>query len=606
VRIHQFIEHTARSVGSRPAVVDGTRALTYSQLDSSANGVSRRLRQEGARRETVVGIALDLSADLVVAVLGVLKTGASVLCLDSAHPREWRQKLLTRARAPILVTDRGSSRDLIGYDGRIVPLEDAAELDNAVAVAHPSGSDDDVAFVCCTSGSTGVPKSVLCTHKGVVNRFGWLASHVGFADDAVGCVRTQPTSAIAAFDLFTPLLAGRTVAVLPSGSARDPLQLLGCISTFRISHLGLVPAMVSVLCESYLDELRSCESLRVIEVGGESSPPGLLQTLADALPQATVLHRYGLTEITAVVCHVVRRSANARRVPIGQPIANTAAHILDEQGQHVVPGISGELYLGGPGLARGYLDDPVETASRFVPDPFGEASGSRLYRTGDLAVMSPQGDMHVLGRRDNQIKWGAHRIEPGEIEAVLMEHPAVLRAVVVLASMPEEAKALVAYAIPRKTSDCAIESASQLPEQLRAHLRSHLPPHLVPHRIVPVQKFPLLPSGKIDRTSLAVLAVGDPSVREPQRASSLREALALEIAHTLGVSWGDEIAKRSFLDLGGDSVQGMRIAAHLRSRYRVEMSLSALFDNTALSTVVDYLYGLCSTVPPTDASVAKR
>ncbi|HZI58659.1 MAG TPA: non-ribosomal peptide synthetase, partial [Verrucomicrobiae bacterium] len=370
-----------------------------------------------------------------------------------------------------------------------------------------------------------------------------------------------------------------------------------------ITHIGLVPSLAAILVEHYREELARLTAVRLVEIGGESSPSRLIAQLAKALPSAQIMNRYGSTEMVAVVFQNLSGwDASCGRVPVGRPIANVEAHIVDSNFVSSPEGMAGELCLAGAGLSWGYLNDAAGTATRFVPNPFGAVAGERLYRTGDLAKTQAN-HIELIGRMDFQIKIAGFRIEPGEIEMALLEHPAVAKVVVLCIGQQatsyepgseQQEPTLVACIVPSNGAELeAFEPA--LATEWRMFLRERLPAYMIPGRFLMVPSMPLLPNGKIDRGRLAgqaLQAMKSYSANQDssnQSAQAMREKILDSFAVVLNLPLSDDLANHCFLDLGGDSMQAMRIIAVIMSKYALELKLSELLGNAPLSSIADEL-----------------
>jgi amino acid adenylation domain-containing protein len=593
--IHQALERQAELQPAGTALIGESQSLSYGELNRSANRLGRLLGDLGVGRGTTVAVSGDASPALIAALIGILKTGGSFVYVDPTHPPERRRALIESARTPLLLTNGGRAPGGGDFGGRVLDLGDLLrERSTPEPNLNIPGNPRDLAFLCYTSGSTGRPKGVLCTHEAVVNRFGWFQERFPYRSDDVAGLRAGLGFVISAWELFGPLMAGIKLALLPALASREPTRLLEMIRDHGITNLGLVPALAALLVEHYSNELARLATIRLIEIGGEASHPGLMARLAMAFPSAEIIHRYGSTEMPAVVCGKVSATdSNSRRVPIGRPIANTRAYILDENLRRLPGATVGELHLAGAGLAWGYLNDAAETAVRFLPNPFGKIPGERLYRTGDLAVEGEGCRIEILGRADHQIKLAGHRIEPREIERALLEYPGVSQAVVVSSEPPSDPgssqKMLVAYIVISETETETVGGG--FARRLRAFLQLRLPAYMIPGRFMVIESLPLLPNGKIDRRSLSNRALHDSASHIPESLAPRppeRELLEA-FATVLGLPCSDELEQSCFLDLGGDSIQATRITALLWSRYGLELTVIDLMSDAPLSQIANEL-----------------
>ncbi|MEV4921456.1 non-ribosomal peptide synthetase [Streptomyces roseoverticillatus] len=533
-----FQEQAARTP-DRPAVLFEDTTLTYAELNARANQLAHHLIAQGAGPEDVVAVILPKSVELLVALLAVLKAGAAYLPVDPAHPSE-RLSLMLGDIRPAVVLDAGEvSGDMSRY-----PDTDPGDADRVAPLspAHP-------AYVIYTSGSTGVPKGVAVEHRS-------LADYLAWACETYPSARGKALlHSSAAFDmtvtaLFVPLLAGGCIhlAALEEGSLPRK-GLAGTRPAFlkgTPSHLALLNALPA--------EFSPTEELLL---AGEALLGKPLQAWRRRHPSVTVFNVYGPTE-TTVSCAQYRIEPGAALppgvVPIGRPVRNTRVYVLDGGLRLVPPGVVGELYVSGAGVARGYVNRPGLTAERFVADPFGPA-GSRMYRTGDLVRWMPTGDLVFVGRADDQVKVRGHRIEPSEIEAVLSRHPGLVRTAVVAHTHEPAGKRLVAYVVPAAGSTVDISD-------LRGFARRALPDYMIPAVFVLLDELPLLPNGKLDRAALPTPAAGTTPVTRAPR-TPWEELLCGLFAQVLGLP--EVGAEDNFFELGGDSIMSIQLVSKARA-----------------------------------------
>jgi amino acid adenylation domain-containing protein len=411
---------------------------------------------------------------------------------------------------------------------------------------------DNLAYVIYTSGSTGRPKGVLCVHGGLSNRIAWMQERYGLTDTDRVLQKTPYTFDVSVWEFVWPLAYGARMVLARAGGHRDPGHLSELISSSGVTTIHFVPSMLGAFLDGA--ELSACGSLRRVIASGEALTPELRRRFFDRLPGLELHNLYGPTEasidVTSWACAVDQEGA----VPIGGPIANTRAYVLDASGEPVPEGVPGELHLAGAGLARGYLGRAELTAERFVPDPFGAQPGGRLYRTGDLARWRSDGSLEFTGRVDHQVKLRGFRIELGEIESVLLEHEGVSEAAVLARSDAGGEQRLVAYVVG--TGDTAPER-----ESLRAHLQERLPEYMIPSVWVDLERLPLTSSGKVDRKALPAPGGARPDLREAYVAprSDEEEELAGIWAELLGL---DRVGVHdNFFELGGDSIQSIQVVA---------------------------------------------
>ncbi|MFF5078188.1 amino acid adenylation domain-containing protein [Actinoplanes sp. NPDC000266] len=507
------------------AVVYEGSSLTYAALDERVAALAGWLRSRGAGPETIVAVAIERSLDLIVALYAVHRVGAAYLPLDPSHPQE---------RNDFLLTDSGATIVLTSADHAGAPVAEA-----------PGLPGDAAAYVIYTSGSTGKPKGATVSHRSIVNRLLWMQDRYRLQPGERVLQKTPAGFDVSVWEFFWPLITGATLVVARPGGHRDPAYLADVITRNEVSTVHFVPSML----RAFLAADPDVPPLRRVICSGEALPGDLARRFGEILPGAELHNLYGPTEAAVdVTYHPVDTSAGGP-VPIGRPVWNTEVHVLDPWLHPVPAGVTGELYLGGVQLARGYLGRPGLTAQRFVASPFG-GPGARLYRTGDLARFTGSGVLEYAGRTDDQVKIRGLRVEPGEIEAALTALPGVSAAAVV-ARDDGPARRLVAYVV----------TAAE-PAGLAGALAATLPEHLVPAAFVRLPELPLSPNGKLDRRRLPApdfaAQAGDDEPRTPAE-----ELFAGLVAGVLGL---DRVGVRdSFFTLGGDSILALQLTARARA-----------------------------------------
>ncbi|MGW2228795.1 non-ribosomal peptide synthetase [Streptomyces formicae] len=570
-----FAAQAARTP-DRIAVVDGGTRLTYRELDVRAEALARELVECGAGPGRHVAVAMDRSADLVVALLAVVRSGAAYVPIDTRWPAERRRFILGDTDANVLLPDAWAPRTL---------TQDAARAPRpGAAAAHP----DALAYVMYTSGSTGLPKGVAVTHRDVIA----LAADARFTRGAHDRVLLHSSHAFdaATYEIWVPLLNGGRVVVAPPGELTAP-AVKGLVAEHGLTAVFLTIGLFRLLAEEAAD---CFGGLREVWTGGERVPPEPLRAVLGACPGTTVVAVYGPTETTTFA--TCRAFAPGDRVPdtvpIGGPMDGTRTYVLDRSLGLVPPGTVGELYVAGAGLARGYVRRPGLSAERFVADPYAASygvPGERMYRTGDLARWTPEGQLEFAGRADTQVKVRGFRIEPGEVETVLLAQPGVGHAAVVVREDRPGDRRLVAYVVPgsgRATDE--IDTA-----RLTDVLAEQLPGHMVPSAVVVLGVLPLTVNGKLDRTALP--APGHATVAGGREPRTERErALCGLFAEVLGVP--EVTVDDSFFALGGDSLLSMRLAGRIRASLGVELPLPLLFKHPTVASLAPHLPG--SDAPP--------
>ncbi|WNV84096.1 non-ribosomal peptide synthetase [Umezawaea sp. Da 62-37] len=537
--VHELVEEHARRTPDAVALVFGDERVTYAELNARANRFAHELIADGVRRDELVGVCVERGPDFVVALLAVLKTGAGYLPLDPSHPAERIRALLDEAGAHRVVT--------------AVPDVSARSPYDPVLDVDPRG----IACVLYTSGSTGVPKGAMGSHRSVVRTF-FGQSYVHFGPEEV-FLQCAPVSWDAAvLELFGALLHGGTCVLAP-GQSPDPAEVERLVERHGVTTLWLSAGLFAVMADLHPSVFAW---VRQVLTGGDAPSVAHVARVRADFPDLRLVHGYGPVEsMVFATAHEVT-AADTAVIPIGRPLGNTGVHVLDGALCLVPPGVVGEVYIGGAGLAEGYLGRPVLSAERFVASPFGV--GDRLYRTGDLARWTSAGVLEFVGRADDQVKIRGFRVEPGEVEAVLAAHPAVSRAAVVVRPDSAGQKQLVAYAV-----------ASVDPAALSGHLGAVLPSHLVPAAVLVLDALPLTANGKLDRAALPApdfaAAVGG---RAPRTARE--EILCGLFAEVLGLPAVG--ADDGFFALGGHSLLATRLVSRVRSAFDTEVPIRAVFE----------------------------
>ncbi|MFJ8473975.1 amino acid adenylation domain-containing protein [Kitasatospora sp. NPDC094011] len=560
----ELLEAAADARPDSPALEFGTERLDFAELHRRANRLARTLLARGAAPDRVVAIALPRSVDLVVAALAVVKSGAAYLPIDPSYPADRIAAMAEDARPVLTVTrtevaaavpalaagtplllDDPATRALV--DGQAPEHLRPAELAAPVRPGH-------AAYVIYTSGSTGRPKGVVVPRGALANHLLDLAGRLGLGPGRSLLAVTTFGFDIANLELLAPLLGGARLVVAPLETVRDPDLLAALIRTSGPDVLQATPTLWHALVSSHPQALAGLHVL----TGGEAIGPALAEALTGAAAKVTNL--YGPTETTIWSLAAELPPGQAGPPPIGHPLAGNQVRLLDATLRPVPPGVVGELYLSGAGVARGYLDRPSLTAGRFTADPYGPP-GSRMYRTGDLARLRPDGALDYLGRVDHQVKIRGFRIELGEIEAVLTDHPAVERCAVVDREDGPGERRLVAYLVPAGPD-------RPEPAVLRAHLAAVLPEYMLPTGYVPLAALPLTPNGKVDRKALPAPGAADrAAARSAGRPPSGPVELALSrvFAEVLGLAEDGVGAEDGFFELGGDSLKSIQLVSRART-----------------------------------------
>jgi amino acid adenylation domain-containing protein len=574
--IHQLFEAQVERTAEAVAVILEGRKLIYRELNARANQLAHYLRRQGVGPNVLVGICVERSLEMVAGILGILKAGGAYVPLDPDYPWARQDHMLRDSQVALLITQERLVSRLPGYSGDVVCLdldrwpfgeEDAA---NPEAISEPQ----DLAYSIYTSGSTGKPKGVLVAHRGAVNYLTFLVR--AFHLDETDTVLQLPSMSFDASvrDIFGPLIVGARAVYVTNAEARSPTDLVSKIRHHKVTALlSLVPPMLRAIVDVSLARDFRCDSLRLMLVSGESLLWAERERARLALGETVrMVNQYGPTEctLTSTTYPIPGQASDQGIVPIGKPISNVEVYILDGHLNPVPVGVTGEICVGGIGLARGYHNRPAQTAKAFIPHPFGDQPGARLYSTGDLARYLPDGTIDFLGRRDSQVKIRGFRVELGEIEAMLGQHPAVQGAAIMAPDDNHGGKRLVAYVVPRR-------KPAPTTTELRSFLANRVPRHMLPSLFVMLDELPLTPTGKVDRQALPLPGSRRPSLEETFVAprSPVEQVLTGIWSEVLGL---EPIGVHdNFFELGGHSLLAIRVISRVRSALGVELPVRALF-----------------------------
>lgn len=575
VSLQDMFEKQAVLTPERIALMCDDIQVNYRKLNEEANRLARLLIEKGIGPEQFVALALPRSPEMVASMLGVLKTGAAYLPLDPEFPADRISYMLEDAKPSCIITTEEIAASL--PDNLAVPelVLDQAVTQEIIKRYSPENPDvsvslDHPAYIIYTSGSTGRPKGVVVTQKSLSNFLLSMKEAFSLGEEDRLLAVTTVAFDISALELYLPLISGAQIVIARKETIREPHALAQIIENFDINIMQATPTLWHALVTSEPEKLRG---LRVL-VGGEALPSGLLQALQDL--HCSVTNLYGPTETTIWSAAAFLEEGLKGVPPIGKPIWNTQVYVLDNGLQPVPPGVVGELYIAGTGLARGYFHRPDLTAERFVADPYGPP-GTRMYRTGDQARWRADGSLDYIGRADHQIKIRGFRIELGEIDAVLANHPHIEQAAVVVREDQPGDKRLAAYVV----ADAAIDTA-----ELRRYMGASLPDYMVPSAFVEMDELPLTPNGKLDRKALPApdfsTSVSDRAPRTPQE-----EILCDLFAEVLGLARVG--IDDSFFELGGHSLLAARLMSRIREVMGAELGIAKLFDEPTVAGLAAHL-----------------
>jgi amino acid adenylation domain-containing protein len=574
--IPRLFEEQAARTPEAVAVVCNGREVTYAELNGRANQLAHYLRDCGVRPEVTVGLCVERSVEMIYALLGILKAGGTYLPLDAQYPLERLSFMLQDAGVSLLLTQQSRRESLPETSARIINLDSDGHTlwrygthDLEVDV-----QPDNLAYIMYTSGSTGTPKGVSVTHRNVV-RLVKESDYVEFGPDEVFLQLAPISFDASTFEIWGSLLNGSRLVVMPP---QLPLleEIGSALREHGVTTLWLTAGLFHQMVDEHQKDLRG---VRQLLAGGDVLSAAHVRKALDGSDAGRrIVNGYGPTESTTFAC-CYSMSATTRinnTVPIGRPIANTSVYILDANLQPVPAGVTGELYIGGDGVARGYFQRPELTAQRFIPDPFGVESGARLYRTGDLSRYLPDGNIEFLGRLDQQVKVRGFRIELGEIETILEEHESVRESAVVALEDEHGGKRLVAYLV-------AAEGSPVAAGLLRAYLQKRIPDYMVPSAFVTLDALPLTPNGKVDRRALPA------PDRNEREATQNYVAPRTPVEQTLAGIWSEVLGIErigvddNFFELGGHSLLATRMLSKAREIFQINLPLRKLFETPTIT-----------------------
>jgi len=558
------------------AVRSAGEAVSYAELDTRSDAVARGLRARGVARDVCVGVCMERSIDMVVAVLAILKAGGAYVPLDPAYPTARTRYMTERAAIRTVLVSTQTRAALETAESELVDLESVAIAGDGTL---PDVDPDALAYVIFTSGSTGVPKGVAMPHSALVNLLEWQR------DDSAATVGTRTLQfASLSFDvsfqeLFSTWCTGGAVVLVDEETRRDPEALLRLIRDERIERMFLPYIALQHVADAARDSQPTPSLREIITAGEQLRIAPSIRAWLQSMPGCVLVNQYGPTESHVVTSFTLRGSAAewAELPPIGTPIANARVYVLDSAGQLAGAGVRGEIFLGGPVLARGYLGALEKTAERFVPDPFAPTPGARMYRTGDLGRRRRDGAVEYLGRIDGQVKVRGYRIELGEVESVIARDASVAACAATVREDAPGERRLVAYVVPVSGT---IDATA-----LRDLCRAHLPEFMIPAAFVSLDSLPLTPSGKVDRRALPAPAEGADTARNfVAPVGDTENAVAAIWSEVLRI---ERVGRHDdFFELGGHSLVATRMVSRVRDRLGREIPLRALFDSPILAEFV--------------------
>ena len=584
--LHELIEEQVAQNPDKPAVRFGDEQFSFAELNRRSNQCAYFLRGLGVGPDSVVGVLMERSLEMVTALLGILKAGGAYLPLDPAYPYERLRFMLEDAGVSIAFTQEKHKKALKEFEGTALCLDSERNWLSREPEDNPERTitPENIAYVIYTSGSTGKPKGCMLPHKAICNRLLWMQDAYQLSDGDRVLQKTPFTFDVSVWEFFWPLLSGACLVIAKPEGHKDANYLVEIIRKEMITTCHFVPSMLRFFMSNA--NVSSCVSLRQVFTSGEELSFDLLTVFKKKLP-AKLHNLYGPTEAAVDVTYWECGERADRKVPIGRPISNIKIYILDEELNQIAIGHEGELYIGGIGLAKGYLNRPDLTAERFVADPFSTESGARLYKTGDKAKYLPDGNIEYLGRLDFQVKLRGNRIELGEIETVLRNHEAIEDAVVRVRDEKSGDPKLVAYVLAQGELPAA--------KQIREFVKSKLPDYMVPNIIVPLDTLPVTQHGKLDQAALPWPAKGE--VPEDKRSAKAKpsedprenvsNSLLQHLKKALNVI--DLPVEDDLFDLGATSLTMVQLVDEIQKQYGVSLPVEVFLDAPTVKAIVDHV-----------------
>ena len=592
--LHHLIEAQAARTPEHPAVAFEGQRLTYAELERRAGRLAAHLRRLGAGPDVPVGLLVERSAELVVAILGILKAGAAYVPMDPAYPGERLGFMLSDAGIALVVTQASLLDKLPRGAARPVPLEEV-DWDAAAAIAQSEVRAEHLAYVIYTSGSTGRPKGVAIEHRNIVNYVNGVAERLrlepGMHHATVSTIAADLGNTV----LFPALATGGCLHVVSQARAASQALLSEYFARERIDVLKIVPSHLAALQSGGEPEL--VMPARRLILGGEAARLEWIERLRTLAPGCAIFNHYGPTETTVGVLTYPVEDPLPRTqtgtLPLGKPLPGSRIHLLGQDGRAVAPGEKGELCIGGAGVARGYLNRPELSAEKFVSDPFSAQPGARLYRSGDLARALPDGSIEFCGRLDHQVKIHGYRVELGEVEAALRSHGGVHDAVVLAREDACGDRQLAAY-VAAAGPQAPFYAEALSPAALRLFLAERLPAYMVPSAFVLMERLPLTANGKLDRQALAALPLESaaPAARYVAPRTDTEKALAAiwsELLEREPVGIHDDV-----FDLGAHSLMAMRALTRMRDALGVNLALRNLFERPTIAGLAEIIDAVSS------------
>ncbi|MBW4477616.1 MAG: amino acid adenylation domain-containing protein [Tolypothrix brevis GSE-NOS-MK-07-07A] len=573
--LHQLFEQQVKLTPDYIALISNFEEITYLQLNHRVNQLAHYLQKKGVTKETLVALCLERDLDMVVGILAILKAGGAYIPLDPSYPVERLNFMLSDSQASLLISKQEILEQLSLFAAKTVCLDIHKEEIAQESLENPINlsSSDNLAYIIYTSGSTGTPKGVLGTHRGTVNGLHWLWKTYPFSEGEVCCQKTAISFVDSVWEIFAPLLQGIPTVIISNATVLDPQLFIESLVQYKVSRIILVPSLLRLLLDNYSHLVKKLKHLKFWITSGEALSVKLVQTFQELIPEAKLINLYGSSEVSANATYYNTSllPEQASSVPIGHPINNTQVYVLNRDLQPTPIGVVGELYIGGDGLAKGYLHRTELTQERFIDNPF--MPGSKLYKTGDLVRYLRDGNLEYLGRRDEQVKIRGFRVELGEIATAIAQHPNARESVVIASNDNQDNPRLIAYVVTDK---------QDINTELLPYLQQKLPNYMLPSAFIVLEKLPLTPNGKVDKRALPNSEVIQSNINKafiaPQNFTELALAKIWEnLLNTNPIGVTD-----NFFDLGGHSFLAVRLMAQIYDKFEHNLPLSTLFENPTI------------------------
>ena len=598
--IHQLFEAQVRRSPNAIAVIFDQEQITYRALNERANQLAHYLIKLGVGTESLVGICIERSLEMIVGIFGILKAGAAYVPLDPVYPKEYLELIVSDAQLPVILTQRSLIDSLPVHKAHLVYLDSSDKSIFEKEKSNPTTNVtvNNLAYVIYTSGSTGQPKGVLGLHRGAINRFYWMWKSFPFEKQEICCQKTSLSFVDSVWEIFGPLLQNVPLVIISDSDFKDPLQLISILANKEVTRIVLVPSLLRLLLKFFPNLQNKLPRLKYWIVSGETLELSLAQNFQRAMSDNSLLvNLYGSSEVSGDVTWFNINKRNVlQQVFIGRPLANTKVYVLDKYLQPVPVGVTGELYISGENLARGYLNHPIFTAENFIPDPFSPQLGTRMYKTGDLACYFSNGNIRFIGRKDYQVKVRGFRIEVGQIEAMINQHPNVDQAAVVAREKESKDKSLIAYVV--------LKHEKNTTNELRYFLKQKIPEYMIPTTFVEVEALPMLPNGKLDRKRLP-----EPSSFQKNFDSNFlapRDTIEKDLTRIWEVIL--EVSpigvRDNFFSLGGHSILAVQLMAQVQQQFGINLALVTLFQSPTIEQLANEITELANSRPTisTDSS----